>query len=108
MRLRLTSYAIAKLPRPHHADPAGGKLSHRAEILVGFYERLAAQLDGPRSQSLAVLPAPSFPDDGLTMSLRSSGAIWLGEHLEHLREHLPEGAEPAAQVAEIRRRPWWR
>jgi len=110
VRLRLTAYSIAKLPRPrlHHTDPAGAMLSHRAEILVGFYERLSAQLDGPRGQSLAVLPAPSFPDDGLTMSLRSSGAIWLGEHLEHLREHLPEVAEPAAQVAEIRRRPWWR
>ena len=34
--------------------------------------------------------------------------VWLCEHLSHLGEHLPELVQPAAQVAQIRRRPWWR
>jgi uncharacterized membrane protein YccC len=110
LRLRLTAHAVAGLPRDdtHDVGTARAEIGRRAEILEAFYERLAAQLDRPRGQADATLVAPTFHGNRAEGSTRSRPTIWLCEHLDHLSEHLDELVLPAAQLAEIRRRPWWR
>lgn len=108
LRLRLTAHAIARLPREPDGALDAADVGGRIQLLVGFYEELAAQLDRPRGRPTRVLEAPGFeaaaePEAGLTRQ-----GIWLREHLEHLRQHLPDLVKPAADVAELRRRPWWR
>ena len=112
LRLRLTAHSIAALPR-NYAEDVGtvrATLSGRAETLGAFYEQLGALLDRPRGQPIAMLTPPTFNgDDALDPgSPDSRDAIWLSEHLDHLSEHLAELVPPATQLAEIRRRPWWR
>jgi hypothetical protein len=34
--------------------------------------------------------------------------MWVREHLYHLGEHTEALTEPAARIAKVRRRPWWR
>jgi hypothetical protein len=34
--------------------------------------------------------------------------MWVREHLYHLGEHTEALTEPAARIAGVRRRPWWR
>jgi hypothetical protein len=34
--------------------------------------------------------------------------LWVGLHLDHLEAHATGLTEPAAQLASLRRRPWWR
>jgi hypothetical protein len=108
LRLRLTAHAVARLPHQPEAEVEASEVGRRADQLVGFYEQLAGQLDRPRGRPIAALQPPSFdgvagPQPGL-----SRQSIWLREHLEHLREHLPDLVQPAAEVAALRRRPWWR
>jgi hypothetical protein len=108
LRLRLTAHAVAGLPQedPRTIGEARAVLRHRAEALDCWYERLAAQLGRPRGQPVADLVAPTF--DGDPGGPRSRRTIWLCEHLDHLTEHLDELVAPAARLAEVRRRPWWR
>jgi hypothetical protein len=55
------------------------------------------------------LAAPTFAASEVVRAGEGSDfEVWLCEHLDHLAEHLDELAEPAACVARIRRRPWWR
>ena len=37
-----------------------------------------------------------------------SDALWVGHHLDHLEAHAGTVTRPAAQLASLRRRPWWR
>jgi hypothetical protein len=111
VRLRLTAHAVAGLPRGEQAGigASGEALGHRAEILYAFYGRLAAQVGRPRGQNVETLTAPSVDSgNGVALEAPSHHEIWLREHLDHLTEHLGELVAPAARVAEIRRRPWWR
>ncbi|HEY2770868.1 MAG TPA: FUSC family protein [Solirubrobacteraceae bacterium] len=110
LRLRLTAHAVATLPATERSrcGAIGDQLSRRALMLDGWYGRLAAQLDRPRGP-VRELVAPAFGGaDGLDELDGSRHLIWLRENLDHLTEHLPELVEPAARLAEIRRRPWWR
>jgi hypothetical protein len=110
LRLRLTAHAVATLPATERSrcGPIGDLLTRRTLMLDGWYGRLAAQLDTPRGP-VRELVAPTFDnDDGSDLLDSSPHLIWLRENLEHLTEHLPELVGPAAQLAEIRRRPWWR
>jgi uncharacterized membrane protein YccC len=108
LRLRLTAHAVAGLPQEdaRNIGEARAVLRHRAEALDEWYERLAAQLGRPRGQPVADLVAPAF--DRAPSELPSRRTIWLCEHLDHLTEHLDELVVPAARLAEVRRRPWWR
>lgn len=106
LRLRLTAHGIARLP-PHAGDPAAADLTEHADALQDFYTRLSAQLGRPRGQRTDPVLVPSVLRDSIP-SAASARVIWLGEHLDHLQEHLHELVQPAARVAEIRRRPWWR
>ncbi len=110
LRLRLTAHAVATLPRECAEDSAspGAVLHERAEILRAWFEELAAQVDRPRGHSPGVALAVPDWDGQLTETARSHRTIWLHEHLDHLAEHLEELLAPAARLAEVRRRPWWR
>jgi uncharacterized membrane protein YccC len=111
MRLRLTAHLVAGLAREQ--DPiavASGDLDRRAEALAAWFERLAETLGRTSTVSVAALePLPAFaPADRAEAASGSHHAVWLGENLDHLCEHLGELIQPAARLAEIRRRPWWR
>jgi uncharacterized membrane protein YccC len=110
MRLRLTARLVAGLPRDATGTPATREaLGHRTRVLAGWYERLAQLLGRPRQQPVAALQAPRFASvDLVQASWGSHYGIWLCEHLDHLSEDLDELVAPAARLAEIRRRPWWR
>jgi uncharacterized membrane protein YccC len=109
MRLRLTAHAVAGLPRDGRASGAAhAALERQAELLGRWYEQLATQVDRPRGQPVEVLEAPSFERAELDGSSLSRHGIWMREHLDHLAEHLGELVHPAARLAEVRRRPWWR
>jgi len=123
LRLRLTAHAIAGLPHDNLQNAGTAqKLDRWAEMLTSFYERLAGQLGRPRGP-VATLTVPTFNLDGQTggeapqtgESPQTGGSppvgrdtIWLREHLDHLTEHLCELVAPAAHLAAVRRRPWWR
>jgi hypothetical protein len=108
MRLRLTAHALARFPCDDSADVTAARdlLGHRTEVLSAFYEQLARRVGPPRGQPAAELTVPTF--DGQREIGDSRSAIWVCEHIDHLAEHLPELVPPAAHLAEIRRRPWWR
>jgi uncharacterized membrane protein YccC len=110
LRLRLTAHAVADMPGDATGvDAARGVLERRTATLTGWYERLAEQVGKPNHQAVAELEPPSLAADGVVDS--SSGSyygIWLCEHLDHLGDHLGELVGPAAAVADIRSRPWWR
>ena len=110
LRLRLTAHAVAEMPGDATGpDGARGVLERRTATLTDWYERLAEQVGRPDHQPIAELQPPSLAADGVVES--SSGSyygVWLCEHLDHLSEHMGELAGPAAQVAKIRQRPWWR
>jgi hypothetical protein len=109
LRLRLTARAISELPGDASAI-AGVRepLELRTDALAAWYEQLAAMVDRPNQASAGELEAPSLAPTGIAAAPGSYYGIWLCEHLRHLGEHLGELVEPAAKVAKIRRRPWWR
>jgi uncharacterized membrane protein YccC len=110
MRLRLTAYAVAGLPRdPNGLVTARDALDHRTRTLAAWYEGLAELVGKPRERDVPTLEEPRFgPADIVTAADGSHYGVWLCEHLDHLGEHLGELVPPAARVAEFRRRPWWR
>jgi len=110
LRLRLTAYSIADMPRdPTEVESAQVALAQRTAILAAWFERLAEVVGRPRGRALPVLGVPSFAGaDKVEVSSGSYYGVWLCEHLDHLAEHLGDLVAPAARVAEIRRRPWWR
>jgi uncharacterized membrane protein YccC len=109
LRLRLTAHAIAELPGDASAIAAvRDTLEHRTDNLATWYEQLAAQVARPSHVVPRELQPPSFASVEADGTLASYYGVWLCEHLSHLGEHLGELVTPAAQVARIRRRPWWR
>jgi uncharacterized membrane protein YccC len=110
MRLRLTAYAVAGLPRdPNGLVTARDALDHRTRTLAAWYEGLAELVGKPREREVPTLEEPRFgPADIVPAADGSHYGVWLCEHLDHLGEHLGELVPPAARVAEFRRRPWWR
>jgi uncharacterized membrane protein YccC len=110
VRLRLTAHAVAGLPRDAVGDDtARGVLERRAETLTEWYERLAELVARPRNSPIAALAPPRFaPGDVVDESSGSHYGVWLCEYIDHLAEHLSELVEPATEIAEMRRRPWWR
>jgi uncharacterized membrane protein YccC len=109
LRLRLTARAITELPGDAGAiDGVRDTLERHTDALAAWYEELAGLVGRPDHIPPRKLQPPSFaaaPTDGTSASYYG---IWLCEHLSHLGEHLEELVQPAVEVAEIRRRPWWR
>jgi uncharacterized membrane protein YccC len=110
IRLRLTAHAVGGLPRSHGAELAASQviLKRRAETLDDWFDQLAAQVGRPRGQPVTPLVAPTFDGDHVEQSVQSRQTVWLCEHVDHLTEHLSELIAPAAHLARVRRRPWWR
>jgi len=110
LRLRLTAHAVAEMPGDAAGlDEARAVLERRTATLTSWYEELAEQVGKPDHRAVSELEPPSLAAAGVVDS--SSGSyygVWLCEHLDHLSEHLGELAGPAAAVAKIRSRPWWR
>jgi hypothetical protein len=119
MRLRLTAHSMASLPsraEPHHDD--GGlhaALSREVADLARFYGELAAEVTRPartgaphevqlpHSRISVGAPSPC----GHAAAYRTD-ALWVGHHLHHLEAHSADHTGPAARLASLRRRPWWR
>ena len=76
-------------------------------MLDEWYDRLAEEVGRPHRGPMVAVAAPSVDGHSPDGSARSRQTIWLCENLDHLTEHLGELVQPAAHVAEIRRRPWW-
>ncbi len=109
LRLRLTAHAIAELPGDARAiDTVRDTLERRTETLATWYEQLAALVAPPNHVTPRELQPPSLGPSENKDAPASYYGVWLCEHLSHLGEHLAELVTPAAQVAQIRRRPWWR
>jgi uncharacterized membrane protein YccC len=109
LRLRLTARAIAELPGDAGAiDVVREALQRRTDSLGAWYEQLAALVGRAGRVEPRPLEPPAFAPLGLDRAPPSYYGVWLCEHLSHLAEHLGELVGPAAQVAEVRRRPWWR
>jgi uncharacterized membrane protein YccC len=109
LRLRLTAHAIADLPGDASAIAAvQDTLERRTDNLASWYEELAALLARPGHAASRELQPPSLGPVESDGTPGSYFGVWLCEHLSHLGEHLGELVNPAAQVAQIRRRPWWR
>jgi uncharacterized membrane protein YccC len=109
LRLRLTAHAVGELPHACAGDRESlDAVAARTESLVSWYERLALELGhtGRELSGLSSTPAKDAAPRG--DGAASRGAVWLGEHLDHLAENLEGLIVPASRVAEIRRRPWWR
>jgi len=107
IRLRLTAFSLAGL-RNAAVEPDSAALEKQAVDLTAWYDRLATQLDRPpRDDSGDVRPLapPELPEADAP---RAACALWVQEHLRHLRPHLAELTGPAAEVATQRRRAWWR
>jgi len=109
LRLRLTARAIAELPGDASAiATVRGTLERRTESLATWYEELATLVARPGHIAARELQPPSLAPVETDGAPASYYGVWLCEHLSHLGEHLGELVSPAGQVAQIRRRPWWR
>ncbi len=116
-RIRLTAHSLASLPvREHRPEAGAGQASAALELaqldLTAFYDRIAAQVGPPGNRT------PGDGQDDVTeieapaSQARPASAdpdtLWVRMHLEQLRSHAAGLAGPAAQLARLRRTPWWR
>jgi uncharacterized membrane protein YccC len=110
LRLRLTAHAVAEMPGDATGlDEARAVLERRTATLTSWYQELAEQVGRPSHRAVLELAPPSLTAAGIVdTSTGSYYGIWLCEHLDHLAEHTGDLVGPAAAVAQIRRRPWWR
>jgi uncharacterized membrane protein YccC len=110
LRLRLTAHAVAEMPGDATGlDAARTVLEQRTATLTSWYEELAEQVGKPDHRAVVELEPPSLAAAGkVDASTGSYYGVWLCEHLDHLADHLEDLVHPAAEVAEIRNRPWWR
>lgn len=129
LRLRLTAHTLAglrRIPASSQSEyPVGrsrydegirAELRGAASVLSQFYGQLAAAAGRPaRAEApadgtdVAVVPV-TLPPGALAAEpvARHPRLMWVREHLYHLGEHTEALIEPAARIAEVRRRPWWR
>jgi hypothetical protein len=63
---------------------------------------------GDRAALEAALPAVSSLFDPASDAAIPARAMWIGEHLRGLRQHLAGTIGPALELSAARRRPWWR
>lgn len=110
LRLRLTAHAVSEMPGDATGlEAARAVLERRTATLSSWYDQLAEQVGKPDHRTVSELEPPSLTQAGVVDSSTGSYyGVWLCEHLDHLGEHLGELVHPAATVARIRSRPWWR
>jgi hypothetical protein len=127
-RLRLTAYSVASLhdldsytgPTAGNGREADGTrfgFQRLTMQLVGFYEQVADQLSGAARGPVtpAVVPELVGPDLPVGVACANNtppdyqpDLLWVGEYLYHLGIHAQAVSVPAAQIAMLRQRPWWR
>jgi hypothetical protein len=85
--------------------------------LTGFYDQVADQLAGERPGDDQPTPIPVLTGPELPVGVACADntppqyqpdMLWVGEYLYHLGADLGAVAGPAAKIAELRQRPWWR
>ncbi len=113
MRLRLTAHSLEGMrtlaPPP---DGAGSFVSGQAEDLAVWYQQLAghvARANPPVISALALSDGDGL--DGVDMSQPKASVgclVWVNHHVRHVWQHHADLIEPAAKMAEVRQRPWWR
>ena len=113
LRLRLTAYAVAGLPRRLRARDGSLARDHCAarRSAAELLRRARDPARASRGPALEHLSAPARDDasaDGDPGAEHSRQTIWLVENLEAVTGHLEELISPAERIASIRRRPWWR
>ncbi len=129
LRLRLTAHTLAGLrhipassqnerpvPRSRYDDAVRAELRGAASLLSQFYGQMAIAVGRParaeaRTDGTDVVVSPvTLPPGALAAGpvARYPRLMWVREHLYHLGEHTEALTEPAARIAEVRRRPWWR
>jgi uncharacterized membrane protein YccC len=98
-------------------DRLRSQFQHLTMELIVFYERVADQLAGSSPDDLAPIPAPALTGPALPVGVACAGntppqyqpdMLWVGEYLYHLGSHAGQITAPAAQIAELRQRSWWR
>jgi uncharacterized membrane protein YccC len=119
-RIRLTAHSLASLPVRQHsahraarAPGAGGELGPGYLELAGFYNRIATQVGPPGHDAAEVceisVPTELIADESAADRAGADpDAIWVSLHLEQLSAHAVSLPGPAAELARIRRTPWWR
>jgi uncharacterized membrane protein YccC len=127
LRLRLTAHSLASLPGlaaargPAAEHPVGAKvrdeLTGESGRLAAFYVDVAAEVGKPAAASNGPGPAAAPAPESLRTSAEPCvagdphyhpEALWVRDHLRHLGSHSAEIIGPAARLAAVRRRPWWR
>jgi Fusaric acid resistance protein-like len=126
LRLRLTAHTLAGLrhvpqnerpvPRSRYDDGARAELRGAAALLSQFYGQIATAVGRPARAGAgtggtdAAVSAVTLPPGALAAGpvARHPRLMWVREHLYHLGEHTEALTEPAARIAGVRRRPWWR
>jgi uncharacterized membrane protein YccC len=126
LRLRLTAHSLASLPGlgaargPAAQHPIGHRtsdtLSRESTALTDFYEAIATEIGRPAG-TLALAPPVAVPAGQAEVSIEPCTigpahyhpeALWVRDHLSHLASHSAELVGPAARLAALRRRAWWR
>jgi hypothetical protein len=113
MRLRLTAHALARAqPTPPGFEDAKDALTRWTADLVSWYDRLALNLAGGYADDRAALEGAlgvvSSLFDPTPDAAIPTRAMWIGEHLRGLRQHLAGTIGPTLELSALRRRPWWR
>ncbi len=124
LRLRLTAHSLASLPGleaargPAAEHPVGpvvrAGLSRASGQLADFYVAIAAEMSKPGLPGSGQSPhvPPSDPVEVAACTVGPAHfhpeALWVGDHLSHLASHSAALTGPAARLAALRRRPWWR
>jgi Fusaric acid resistance protein-like len=124
LRLRLTAHSLASLPGleaargPAAEHPVGpavrAGLRRESDDLADFYVAIAAEVSKPGLPGSG--RSPQVPlSDPVDVAACTVGpahfhpeALWVGDHLSHLASHSAALIGPAARLAALRRRPWWR
>jgi hypothetical protein len=85
--------------------------------LAGFYGQVADQLAGTARGAVTPAPPPELVGPDLPVGVACANntppdyqpdLLWVGEYLYHLGTSAQAVSGPAAQVAMLRQRPWWR
>ncbi|WP_207127104.1 FUSC family protein [Actinocatenispora comari] len=115
IRLRLTAQSLASLPSPDAGpDPVSDALSGQAAQIAGWFDDLADLLVRPDAAAPSRVPrvATRIPTLQPIAAAATTDTLpctlWVEQHLQHIRPALDSLVEPAAEVARLRRIPWWR
>jgi hypothetical protein len=109
MKLRLTAASLAAARPMASVAPDGARYELLQESLqvAGQCDALAAEL-GHVDETVVVELAGLMPThEGLERSPLPR-LVWVREHIEHARAAVLSMADPASDVARVRRTPWWR